>query len=69
MLKRIEAYIKDEKLVSQKQLALYFEMNPTALEPLLDFLIKRKTIRAVDAKDCGQKCNDCESMIYYEWQG
>lgn len=59
MLLQIRDYIQREKYVSTEQLARTFNIEFSALEPMLDRLILCGRIMVNEIKDCRQVCNQC----------
>ena len=66
MLKAIHEYIKEQRLVSFKELGINFDMTPEALEPIIARLIARGDIREAAQSSCKELCQDCESPRYFE---
>ena len=66
MLTAIRHYIQENRMVSQAQLLRQFQLETSALEPMLIILMQRQEIKQIDPDLCHEQCADCESPIYYE---
>lgn len=66
MLKAIHEYIKEQRLVSLKELCINFNMTDQALEPILERLLARGDITEAEQSSCKDLCHDCESPRYFE---
>lgn len=69
MFLKIRSYIRQEDLVSMRQLQQNFSMDASALEPILARLCARGEIEAVQMDACQQACKNCADPIYYQWKG
>lgn len=67
MLAAIREYIAHQHLVTENQLILQFNIEQSALLPMLELLIQRQEIHIIEQDACKKQCQDCESPIYYEW--
>ncbi|NOQ22342.1 MAG: hypothetical protein GQ565_06800 [Candidatus Aegiribacteria sp.] len=73
MLTEVLELLRKHRRLSLRELADYFKMEPAALEPILDILLRKERIRTVSAECCstGGSCKGCscssrESMLVYE---
>jgi len=69
MFLKIRSYIRQEDVVSMRQLQQYFSMDASALEPILTRLCARGEIEAVQMDACQQACKSCADPMYYQWKG
>ena len=72
MLRDIKQYIKTNRRVSLRDISLHFQVDPNALQPMLDLLMKKGTIRCIKNDNCAS-CGDCTvagcdktTMLIYE---
>ncbi len=71
MLSDLQTYIAKQGVISLKDLSLHFRTDPSVLQPMVDTLIRKGRVRALQpASKCGG-CNSCDSktLILYEWVG
>ncbi len=75
MLTEILELLEKHGRLSLRELAGYFGMEPAALEPVLDVLMRKERIRAVSAEcstagSCkGCSCSSREDMLSFEIGG
>jgi hypothetical protein len=69
MLAAIREYIAHQHMVTENQLVLQFNLEQSALSPMIELLIQRQEIQIIESDACKKQCQDCESPIYYEWIG
>ncbi len=72
MLTEVLELLRKHRRLSLRELANHFGMEPAALEPIIDVLLRKERIRTVSA-ECskGSSCKGCscssrESMLVYE---
>lgn len=66
MLLQIRDYIHREQMVSTKQLMRAFQLDYSALQPMLDLWIKRGVIvKHVNAQSCDSPCFKCRVPAEY----
>ena len=66
MLLQLRDFIQREKHVSRQQVARFLQMDEGALQPLLDFLVKKGIIKLMDDNaPCKSQCRGCSSNIIY----
>lgn len=72
MLTEVLELLEKHRRLSLRELAGYFGMEPVALEPILDVLIRKGRVRAVSAEcstaaSCkGCSCSSREDMLSFE---
>ncbi len=72
MLTEVLKLLKKHRRLSLLEIAGYFRMEPAALEPVLDILLRKKRIRVVSAEcstagSCkGCSCSSKEDMLSFE---
>lgn len=69
MLLSIRNYIRRERVVSTQQLSREFQLDLTALQPMLDIWIKKGVIsKCVQSTSCKSSCFKCRTPPeYYEY--
>ncbi len=70
MLLALRDYLAQEKCVSMAQLARVFQIDATALLPMLDVWVARGVImKAYEAKSCASICKGCHpgAASYYTY--
>lgn len=69
MLLEIREYLRRETLVSNQQIAREFKIDLAALQPMLDFWLKKKVISCCQRKtSCKSACFKCaEPPVYYQY--
>ncbi len=70
MLFALRDYVAKEKRVSLAQLARFFKVDVTALEPMLDVWIRKGVLKQdVQKMACKTACLGCsrEAAIYYQY--
>jgi len=66
MLLALLDYIKKEKLVSSRQLAREFQVDETALEPMLNIWVQKGAIKqCLNQSQCKSSCMQCKSPPRY----
>lgn len=68
MLLQLRDYLVKEQVASLEQIARFFQVDTTALEPMLDVWISRGVIhQEVKKVACGTACTGCDypPAIYY----
>lgn len=71
MLLQVRDYIQREGSVSIQQLTREFQMDQSALSPMLDLWVKKGVIRAHHAfKACQSTCAKCPTtdVVFYQSQ-
>jgi len=69
MLLQVRDYIKKHGQVSTQQLCRHFDIDYTALEPILQRWQQTGSIEAIETENaCAKKCLQCsqEPLIYYQ---
>lgn len=71
MLRDIQTYIANQRIVSISDLSLHFHTNANALQPMLNKLSRKGRIRKlpVPAKCTDCTCCDHSDLVCYEWIG
>lgn len=67
MLAAIREFIQEQKIVTETQLLRQFNIEFSALEPMLAILEQRQEIAKMEQDVCQKQCQDCESPHYYTW--
>lgn len=66
MLLQIRNYIARERVVSTQQLSREFHLEPSALQPMLDFWLRKGIISKHAAKvQCKKACFKCQTPPEY----
>lgn len=67
MLLQIRKFLEREQLASSQQIAREFQMDIQALQPMLDFWLRKSVIYAYHEKNaCQASCFKCkEPPVYY----
>ena len=73
MIRQIRQLLSERKRMSLKDLGIHFDAEPETLEPMLDALVRRGTIRRIEP-DCERKCSGCAGcpdtdpadLVFYE---
>ena len=74
MLLAIEQLIRERRTVSLRDLSIHFEAEPSALEPMLERLVRKgRVLKTVTGgSPCGKRCPGCatpcpEDSVIYQW--
>ncbi len=67
MLVMIRTFIQEQGVVSDQLLQQHFQIEATALSPILEILLARHEIEEVTADRCQQECHGCDNPSYYQW--
>lgn len=69
MLLEILDYLRRESIASNQQLAREFKMDTAALQPMLDFWLKKQVIICCQRQSsCKSACFKCaEPAVYYQF--
>jgi hypothetical protein len=63
MLHDIQKFLELNGQLSLRELALHFQMEPDAIEPMLDLLIRKARIRRIDFScSSGRSCSSCSCV-------
>ncbi|MDP8264819.1 MAG: FeoC-like transcriptional regulator [Candidatus Aceula lacicola] len=72
MLIKIKELFEKQKILSLEELSIHFQVDPTAMEKMLDILIKKGVIRkksiecrSASCASCAQSCAS-EKFILFE---
>ena len=72
MLLQIRDYLCRLSVASNQQIAREFQLDPQALQPMLELWIKKGVIRCYqEKKGCQSRCFKCniEPPLYYQYVG
>ena len=66
----VKQYVKTNRQVSIRDLALHFKRDADTVRPLLDVWVGKGKMRRVMAEPCGKGCCSCdpETLELYEWR-
>lgn len=74
IITEIKQLINERGSMSLRELSIHFKMEPAALEPALELLVKKGTIQIVDIKchSCKSSCSGCSKahrpdMLIYQY--
>lgn len=69
MLLEIRNYLRDQKTVSNQQIAREFNIDISALQPMLDLWECKKVIQLYKKNNCYSVCNKCsmQNILYYQY--
>ncbi len=70
MLLKLRDFIKRENVVSSQQLTREFYIDELALQPLLDFWIRKRVIQPVsESRNCQSSCMGCKPNrpVFYQY--
>lgn len=68
MLLQLRDYILHDKMVSTQQMSREFNLDHSALQPMLDLLVKKGSIKKyLDPLNCKKSCFKCrtQAIDYY----
>lgn len=70
MLLQIRDYLKKVRIASNQQIAREFNMDMKAVEPLLDFWLKKDIVVPLDPLSCKKPCLSCNkvALSYYQFK-
>ncbi|MBA2709104.1 MAG: hypothetical protein H0U57_00715 [Tatlockia sp.] len=69
MLLQIRDFLRRERVASNQQIAREFNLDPAALQPMLDFWLQKGLITPCQQKSaCQSSCFKCHSLptVYYQ---
>ncbi|PIE51074.1 sugar metabolism transcriptional regulator [Candidatus Fermentibacteria bacterium] len=71
MLRRIQGLLNERGRLSLRELALILDMEASALEPMLEMLVRKGRIEVLDAGCSTRSCTGCscssrDNMIIYK---
>lgn len=68
MLLQLRNFIAKENQVSSEQLARFFQIDLSALEPMMKKLVAGGWVSEVDSS-CFDRCTGCKKRVsYYQWK-
>ena len=68
MLMQIRDYLRREKVATNQQLSRAFNIDISALEPMLAPLIAKGILSCEQAKSCKKACFSCQTLpLYYTY--
>ncbi len=69
----IKNILQERKSMSLRELAIHFDMEPDAIEPIMDMLQKKNIVSVLDlkCKTCKSSCSGCSvanrpNMLIYQ---
>ncbi len=73
LITEIKQLINERHSMSLRELSIHFKMEPEAIEPALDIIVKKGTVKIVDLKcsSCKSSCPGCSEanrpdMLIYQ---
>lgn len=68
MLLQILEYIRCQRVASNQQIAREFNLDIQALQPMLDWWIRKRGIALCEESSCQSQCFKCkaQSLVYYQ---
>lgn len=68
MLSELQQYMKNRSIVSVAELAQALQIDRDVLREMLQLLMRKDRVRAVERKKCGG-CQSCDpaAVEFYEW--
>ena len=67
ILTHIKRFIKQEKIVSLQQISRHFDITPLAIEPMINFWIRKGLVRQCQ-QGCKTTCFGCSKQVkYYQY--
>ena len=76
LITEIKQLINERNSMSLRELSIHFKMEPEAIEPAMELLVKKGTIQIVDLKcsSCKSSCSGCSEanrpdMLIYQFRG
>jgi hypothetical protein len=69
MLLQLRDFIAREKFVSTQQLTRAFQIDLSALQPMLDCWVSQGVIARQEKQGCARSCGGCrtDDIVYYQY--